>query len=314
MITSIKRNIHYSLSIAILSIFSLIVFPVTAYAQESSFIQNYFVIQPMTGRAIPSETLPTSLTYNLNTYLVNSFTEGSMDADTFIDFVNSGIISENGFFENSVFVGDSLTVGFEDYCKSHSDSIATSSTHFLARIGCSVQAALSPKALTSYSKIMPIYNGSVQYVEDSISQMTDVSKVFICYGMNDLVGCSSTKFVNNMQTLIYKILAKRPDVKIYVISIPCIVSTANSGNLNNASIQKTNTLLQEACVINNWGFINLAEYLMGADNAIRSEYSSDGYVHENNKAYAIWNKVLKNYAYEEITSWTPIKNDINDAE
>lgn len=47
--------------------------------------------------------------------------------------------------------------------------------------------------------------------------------------------------------------------------------------------------------------MNLSEFLMGADGALRPEYSSDHYVHETAKAYAIWNKVLKNYAFMEIT-------------
>lgn len=310
MVLFIKRNVGYSLSLLVLTIFSLVLAPITAYAQDNSLMQNSFVIQPITGGAIPSDTLPVSLVYNLNTYLVDSFTQGTMDAQTFNDFVNSGVISENGFFENSVFVGDSLTVGFEQYCKTHNDSIATGSTHFLARVGCSAQAAISSNALTKHSKIMPKYNGSVQYIEDAITQMPDVKKAFICYGMNDLVGSSPAKFVENLQTLVNKILIKNPGLQIYIISIPCIVSTANTGSLNNASIQNANLMLQNACIINNWGFINLSEYLMGNNHAIRQEYSSDGYVHENNKAYSIWNRVLKNYAYQEITSSRPVVNEM----
>lgn len=230
MVLFIKRNVGYSLSLLVLTIFSLVLAPITAYAQDNSLMQNSFVIQPITGGAIPSDTLPVSLVYNLNTYLVDSFTQGTMDAQTFNDFVNSGVISENGFFENSVFVGDSLTVGFEQYCKTHNDSIATGSTHFLARVGCSAQAAISSNALTKHSKIMPMYNGSVQYIEDAITQMPDVKKAFICYGMNDLVGSSPAKFVENLQTLVNKILIKNPGLEIYIISIPCIVSTANTGD------------------------------------------------------------------------------------
>lgn len=40
---------------------------------------------------------------------------------------------------------------------------------------------------------------------------------------------------------------------------------------------------------------------MNSHMAIYPEYSSDGYVHENNAAYAIWVKVLRNYAYKEMT-------------
>ena len=79
------------------------------------------------------------------------------------------------------------------------------------------------------------------------------------------------------------------------------MSDVDAGGLNNKTIQKANILLQNACIANGWGFINISEHLMGNDNSIRPEYSSDNYVHENNRAYNIWNKVLKEYAFMEIT-------------
>lgn len=82
----------------------------------------------------------------------------------------------DSFFEHTVFVGDSLTVGFTNYCQSRSDTMATASTYFLAKTSCSAKIALSGNALTTHAKVMPSYNGKVQYIEDSISQMTDVQR------------------------------------------------------------------------------------------------------------------------------------------
>lgn len=208
----------------------------------------------------------------------------------------------DSFYEHTVFVGDSLSVGFANYCKNHPDSLATDTTYFLAKESCSARIAISSNALTTHADVMPSYNGSVQYIEDSIAQMADIEKVFICYGMNDLVGSSPEKYIEDMQTLITRILAKNPDVTIYVISIPCIMEDAESGLLSNASIQAANHLLQTTCETNGWGFVNLSEYLMNSSLSICAEYSSDGYVHENNAAYAVWVKVLRNYAYKDMTT------------
>lgn len=206
----------------------------------------------------------------------------------------------DSFFDHSVFVGDSLTVGFSNFCKGH-ESMATDTTYFLAKECGSARVAISSNALTTYADVMPVYNGSVQYIEDSISQMSDVEKVFICYGMNDLVSSTPEQYISSMTTLIDRILAKSPQVTIYVISVPCVVETVDSGRLNNSSIQKANSLMQSTCEVQGWGFINLAEYLMDANLAICPEYSSDGYVHENSAAYKIWVKVLRNYAYKDVT-------------
>lgn len=212
----------------------------------------------------------------------------------------SALYQENdydSFYENSVFVGDSLSVGFEAFCSQYSDTIASDTTYFLARQSGSSKAAVSSNALTKHAKIMPQYNGKTQLIEDSISQMPDIEKVFICFGMNDLVGSTPKQFVRDFETLVDRILSKSPDVSIYVLSIPCVVDSVQTGSLSNASIRSANELLAKACLENQWGFINTAEYLMGSDLSIREEYSSDGYVHENNSAYREWNKVLRNYAY-----------------
>jgi lysophospholipase L1-like esterase len=271
-----------------------------AVIEDATAAPVFSVVQTVTGAALSNEYLTENLTSRLNNYLVDSYTNGSIDVNKYNEIASSGMISENAFFANSVFVGDSLTVGFEQYCKSNS-SIATDSTYFLARVSGSAKACISPSALTKYSKIMPIYNGKVQYVEDSISQMPDVTKMFICYGMNDLTGSTPEQFVSDLQTLINRIKDKNPQLSVYVISIPCVMANVNTGYLNNNNIEKANVLLQEMCTVNGYGFINIFEHLMGSNNAIKTEYSSDKYVHETAAAYAVWNRVLKDYAFEEIT-------------
>lgn len=238
-----------------------------------------------------------SLSANATTPLVQSLNMTAASTDTLYQENNY-----DSFYEHSVFVGDSLSVGFQNFCKQQSDSIASESTYFLAKESGSAKAAISSKALTTYANIMPEYQGKVQYIEDSISQMADIQKVFICYGMNDLVSSTPEQFVQNMETLINRILAKNPDVSIYVLSIPCVMADVQTGLLSNSSIQSANALLAATCIEKQWGFINTAEYLMNTNLAIHEKYSSDGYVHENNSAYREWTKVLRNYAYESSCS------------
>ncbi len=247
----------YTNSVIALFICMLILTPSTVYAEEMAYMPSFSVIQPITGAALPNENLSESLTTRLNLYLVDSYTNGSIDEQEFNEFVSSGIISENAFFANSVFVGDSLTVGFRDYCRTHGDSIASDSTYFLARVSCSAKAAISGNALTAHANIMPIYNGQVQYIEDSVAQLPNVSKMFICYGMNDLTTSTPEQFVADLQTLIDRITAKTLGLQVYVISIPCVMADVDNGRLNNANIQSANILLQDLCAQNGWGFINI---------------------------------------------------------
>lgn len=300
MFLLLKNKSCYACSIIAFSVFMLFLAPSTVYASETS-LPSFSTVQPLTGNALCADTLSASLTDSLNRYLVESYIAGAIDLVQYNSLLYSGMISESAFFADSVFVGDSLTVGFEEYCRNHSDSISTDSTRFLARVSCSAKAAVSPNALTKYAGIMPKYNGSVQYIESSIAQMENIHKMFICFGMNDLTGSTPQQFVSDLQTLILRVLSSRPDMNVYVISIPCVVSGVNTGGLSNSSIAAANLLLQETCLANGWGFVNLSEYLMGPDGALLPQYSLDNYVHENSKAYEIWNRVLKNYAFMEIT-------------
>ncbi len=295
-----KNKSCYACCVIALSILMLFLAPSTVYAAETG-IPSFSIVQPLTGSALCADILSSSLTDSLNHYLVDSYVAGTINLEQYNAMLCSGMISENAFFADAVFVGDSLTVGFEQYCRSHSDSIASDSTRFLARVSCSAKVALSSNALSKHAGIMPKYNGNVQYIENAVAQMEHVHKMFICFGMNDLTGSTPQQFVADMQTLIQRVLNVRPDIRIYVISIPCVVSGVSTGGLNNNTIFTANVLLQEACIANGWGFVNLSEFLMGADGALRPEYSSDHYVHETAKAYAIWNKVLKNYAFMELT-------------
>lgn len=206
----------------------------------------------------------------------------------------------DSFYNNTVFIGDSLTVGFRNYCRSSSNSIATPTTYFIAKESCSAQIALSENALTKYARVMPEFNGSTTYFEDAIAKIPDVQKVFICFGMNDLVGSTPDRYLADVTELVNRIHLQSPDVSIYMISIPCVMSDVNNAGLNNDNIRIANHLMENACKENNWGFVNLSEYLMTDDLSINPSYSSDKYVHENGSAYNIWVQVLRNYAFHSL--------------
>ena len=95
----------YTNSVIALFICMLILTPSTVYAEELAYMPAFSVIQPITGAALPNENLSDSLTARLNYYLVDNYTNGTIDEQQFQEIVSSGMVSENAFFANSVFVG-----------------------------------------------------------------------------------------------------------------------------------------------------------------------------------------------------------------
>lgn len=206
----------------------------------------------------------------------------------------------DAFFSDAIFVGDSVTVGLSNYYASNRGSVFTDSTQFLAQVGASTKMSISTNALSKYSKYMPSYQGNKCAVEDGVAA-SGAKKVFVGYGLNDLIGCSPSTFLANLQTLVGKIQAKSPDTQIYIISTTYVVAGAEKASLTNANIHASNQMVRAYCAQAGWGFVDVADYIADETGALSASLSSDGYIHQKSSAYNIWVKVLRNYAYRQLT-------------
>ena len=96
----------YTNSVIALFICMLILTPSTVYAEELASMPTFSVIQPITGASLPNENLSASLTTRLNAYLADNLNNGNIDIQKFNDILSSGMVSENAFIAESVFVAD----------------------------------------------------------------------------------------------------------------------------------------------------------------------------------------------------------------
>ncbi|MCD8090598.1 MAG: hypothetical protein LUD81_08280 [Clostridiales bacterium] len=85
------------------------------------------------------------------------------------------------FFKNSAFVGDSIMLGYKNYCLSKDDGFMGNPL-FLASGSFSLWQAVSP---VSSDSLHPLYQGEKTLVEDAVVK-SGSEKVFICLGTNDL--------------------------------------------------------------------------------------------------------------------------------
>lgn len=200
------------------------------------------------------------------------------------------------FYDRSVFIGDSIMVGFRNYASTTPGSFMGKSK-FLACVSYSLLHALNP---VSRDGLQPIYNGKKMNVWDAIPGM-GVDKVFIMFGTNDLTYTRADIYVEKHKTLIAKIKEKNPNVQIFIIGMTPVYAGSERGCLNNSNIRWVNEYLlgkQKA-----WGFtyVNLYENVVDGRGNFRAEYSSDRYVHHNAKCYAeAWEPTLKSVAIHAI--------------
>ncbi len=200
------------------------------------------------------------------------------------------------YFDGTVFVGDSIMLGFRNYAMKRQDTFL-SRMQFLAAGSYSANNALWD--LGNAESVHPVYQGQPRYVWDSIA-MTGSKKVFIMLGMNDLNVTGLEGTLEKYRELIGKIKESSPDAEIHIMSMTYILKGKEVGKLENDTIREYNKLLGEMAEENGWGFVNVADAIADENGDLAAEYCSDEFAHQNPAAYDIWVSVLRDYAKEQL--------------
>lgn len=196
------------------------------------------------------------------------------------------------YFDGTVFVGDSIMLGFRNYAMKRQDTFL-SRMQFLAAGSYSANNALWD--LGNAESVHPVYQGQPRYVWDSIA-MTGSNKVFIMLGMNDLNVTGLEGTLEKYGELIGKIKESCPDAEIHIMSMTYILKGKEVGKLENDTIREYNKMLGEMAEKNGWGFVNVADAIADENGDLAAEYCSDEFAHQNPAAYDIWVSVLRDYA------------------
>lgn len=199
------------------------------------------------------------------------------------------------YYGNSVFVGDSIMVGFRNYCAKQ--KTFAHDIQFLAAGNFSAFNAMKP--VTS-NNVHPMYRGKKYQVWNAIP-LIGSQRVFLLLGMNDLgiLGLEGAR--DQYKLLIDKILETSPNVEIHLISVTYTLPDLGKKTLNNENIAQYNILLQKMAEENGWGYIDLVTPISDGNGNLAAECCSDGYVHLSKTAYALWETALIDYAHAQTT-------------
>ena len=193
---------------------------------------------------------------------------------------------DSAFFDDAVFVGDSVTLKLSYYASS---SGKLGKAQFLTRGSYGVSHAVNDSMLLTYQ-------GKDMAVEEAIKS-TGATKVFLMMGMNDigLYGIDTT--IENWGKLIDRIEAACPNVTVYIQSMTPIWTGGEKGDLNNTNMDLYNQKLKAFATSNSIEFIDVAPYMKDATGGMATRYCSDEYVHVTDLGAAAWIRVLKAYDY-----------------
>ena len=210
----------------------------------------------------------------------------------------------DAYLADSVIIGDSIVLGYRNYC-AKSEEEALKSIKFLAAGNFSAHNAFWE---VSSKSVHPLYQGEQHPVWESVS-LVGAQNIFICLGLNDLN--IDDKTCECYQQMISNILELSPEVNINIISMTYTLKDQGVGKLNNDEIRIYNEQLQEMAAENGWGFVNIAPLLADEEGNLKTEYCSDGFLHQSPAAYKIWTQALRQYVGKMLGGETPAEIEIS---
>ena len=201
-----------------------------------------------------------------------------------------------GYFKDIIFLGDSVTIGFDLFKKSvkfNGEPVLRDAT--VIAVG-SYGVYKSTEAISA-SSIHPMFNGKQTLPEDIIAQKNG-KYVLICLGLNDVSWVSADKLIEYYSSLINRINAKNPDKTAVIMSVTPLVYGGQKNNLNNKNIMDKNNALLQFAKENNIPFIDYGAAIRDSQNHLYDELSSDAYCHLTIPAY---NRLVEYLLYHPLT-------------
>ena len=195
------------------------------------------------------------------------------------------------WFDDAVFVGDSVTLKLSYYADSNPDELGDAQFFCAGSLGY----ANALWDIDDPIAVHPFYKGQNRLTEYCASD-TGAKKVLIMLGMNDvgLYGVEAT--IENADTLTSRILKNSPDVQIYMQSTTPILYGHEIGDLNNNTIDEFNVELEKFAAEKGFKYIDVHSHLEDENGYLKDEYCSDPDaqgIHFTDAACGIWVDVLK---------------------
>lgn len=184
------------------------------------------------------------------------------------------VAKEGSFFDNAVFVGDSVSLGFRNYVTNERNkgNECLGNCQFL--VAGSMGFGNSLVSADSEYSIRPTYNGSQVTVWNGLNMM-GAEKVFIMLGLNDFCVFSHEEAMGNAETFINRIVENNPGIEIYVQSVTPVTAANEHGKFTNQNIDYFNEGLKSLCAENGWHYVDVASVMKDGNNAFKTDYCND---------------------------------------
>ena len=202
------------------------------------------------------------------------------------------------YFDDAIFMGDSLADGFKDYAAWM--SLKGRSTMYMT------QRSMTPRSFIQPGATVDAGDAGMVDVWGTISDKQP-GEIYITLGTNALMAMEPEEFINSYYQLVNKIQSTSPNTLIYITTIPPTSSayTAKESRLSKERILQANQLIAQMCRQENLALIDLYDVVCGADGYLNEEINSDG-IHLTPAGYKMWlNYLIEHTVYDSESPYIP---------
>ncbi len=186
----------------------------------------------------------------------------------------------SSYFDDAVFIGDSLTTGIQLYS---------------AMPNATVYADTGINLYSIFTKQVIDIDGTTLTIPQALEQ-TEANKVYIMLGANGIGNMGAEPTVEQYGAFVDEIKRIKPDAVIYVQSIMVIneakFQSRYNSTLTNEEIATANVLLAEMAAEKGVYYLDVASAFAEQDGGLADEVTPDG-LHFNAEYYTRWMDYLK---------------------
>ena len=194
-------------------------------------------------------------------------------------------VMENGrvdisYFDDVLFLGDSLADGFKVY--NSSLELKDSKAAYLT------QRSMSPRSFLRPGVHVDAGAGPVDVW--AVIEQVQPGKMYLTLGTNALMSMSPEDFIVTYYQLVDKIRRTSPNTQIYVTTITPVAAwkSQKEARLSFDRIYQANQLIAKMCVEENLALINLYDVLKSSSGYLREDIAASDGIHLSPSGYREW--------------------------
>lgn len=192
----------------------------------------------------------------------------------------------SSYFDDAMFVGDSITNGILSY------EIMKNAT-IISHVGINIDTI-------RYKEVFRKPDGSVTKIIDAMKDYPDIQKIYVMLGSNGIAWIDQTNFIKYYEEFLTEVIAQHPDAIIYVQSMFPVTASKEKADetFANAKINEYNKAIADMAQEMGCYYLNVADALKDEKGCLPEEASPSDGMHFGPQYYQKWFDYLKEHTVQ----------------